>query len=498
MSRQAADPGTGGTDRLQSGSLGLGEVIMSGLVQVAPASSLMLTTALMAGLAGASVPLVMLIAMVGVAATGNALAQFSRIWPSSGSFITFISRAIDARLGLTVAITALVGYIVTFAGIYLFVGQYIATQILHVNGSTPQTLIALGYGLVLIIPVVVGLQVGIRVAIAMYAFEVAVILAVSIAIIVRGGDHGLSATPFTFGHAGLKGVALAMALAVLAFVGFEAPAPLAEESRNPRRNVPLAIMLGIAISGLLFVLGSYASVSAFPSASAFAGNAAPFTAAAHRFIPPLAHVVTWLFVTSVSASFIIANTETSRVIFNGAREGLWNRRIARIHPRFKTPWVAVLVFVLPSLVIAVASLAVWDLSTAAGFLSTLGTLGIVLMYAMTNAALFVLWFRERRAGRTRHVLTWLALPVLGTAVMILPFWSNFQAGQPSPFNELPLGFAVMLAIGVAYTAVLALVRPDMARNAGSLVMGERVRPESPALGPPEDLDAPPVVSGAGS
>jgi amino acid transporter len=51
---------------------------MSGLVQVAPASSQMLTTALMAGLAGASVPLVMLIAMAGVAATGNALAQFSR------------------------------------------------------------------------------------------------------------------------------------------------------------------------------------------------------------------------------------------------------------------------------------------------------------------------------------------------------------------------------------------------------------------------------------
>jgi hypothetical protein len=58
---------------LKPNSIGKLEVIMSGLVQIAPASSVVLTTALMAGLAGSSVPLVFLIGMVGVLCTGNAL-----------------------------------------------------------------------------------------------------------------------------------------------------------------------------------------------------------------------------------------------------------------------------------------------------------------------------------------------------------------------------------------------------------------------------------------
>lgn len=462
------------TAHLERNSLGLKEIVLSGLVQVAPASSLMLTTALMAGLAGASVPLVMLIAMVGVAATGNALAQFSRIWPSSGSFVTFISRAIGPRAGLAVAVVALLGYIVAFAGIYLFAGQYIATEILHVHAAGAAKLIALGYGLVLLVPVIVGLQVGMRIAIAMYVFEFAVIAAVSIAILVQGGDHGLSSAPFSFRGSGLHGVASALALAVLAFVGFEAPAPLAEESENPRRNVPVAIIAGILISGLIFVVGSYAAVEAFPSAAKYAADAAPFTTAAARFIAPLAHVVTLLFVLSMSSSFIMANTETSRVIFNGAREGLWHPVIARVHERFRTPWVATLAFVLPSLAIAMLGTLAWDLETASGFLSTLGTLGVVVMYATTNLALIVLWFRERAAGRTRHVLLWLATPLVGIAVMVLLFWSNFQGGQPSPYSELPIGLGALVAIGLLYTAFLQLRRPQLARNAGSLVMGERV------------------------
>jgi amino acid transporter len=468
--------------RLERNSLNMVEIVMSGLVQIAPASSLILVTALMAGLAGASVPLVLVLAMLGVAATGNALAQFSRIWPSSGSFITFISRAIDPRVGTAVAVTALAGYIVAFAGIYLFVSSFIISEVFKATPADGNTLlIAVIYGGLILIPVILGVRIGIRLAIGMYLFEIAIVLLISFAILIQGGDNGLSADPFTFGDAGTKGVALAFALAVLAFVGFEAPAPLAEESENPRRNVPLAIMIGILVSGLIFLIGSYASIEAFPDAGAYAKDATPFTTAADRFISPLSGLITLLFLTSVSASFMVANTETSRVIFNGAREGLWHRQLAQVHERFKTPWLAVLAFVLPSLVIAAVAVLITDYATASGFLSTWGTLGIVLMYAVTNVALIVLWFKERAAGTTRHVVTWLLVPLLGVAVMCIPYWSSFQPDQASPFDKLPWYFAGLLAVGVIYTVVLQARKPEIARNAGALIMGEAapdVLPES--------------------
>jgi amino acid transporter len=460
------------TERLERNALGLPEIVMTGLAQMAPAFSVMFTAALIASVAGASVPLVFLLAMVAIAATGNALAQFSRIWPSSGSFITFISRAIGPRVGLSVSVTALVGYIVAFAGVYLFVGSYIAGEMIKSDARGLPQLMTILFGIFVTVPVILGVRVGIRAAIIVYAFEVAILLAFIIAVLVQGGDHGLSATPFTFSGAGLKGVALGFALAVLAFVGFEAPAPLAEESENPRRNVPLAIMIGIFLTGTLYVAGAYAGVMAFPDAAAFAGDGAPFTTAAKEFISPIGVLVTWLLLTSVTGSYLGANTETARVIFSGAREGLWSRHLARVHPRFKTPWLAVIAFVAPSVALGVLATAFTDLGTASGFLATYGTLGIIFMYVMTNFALTVLWVRERRAGRTRPVLTWLVVPIVGISAMALPYWSTFQPGQPSPYDKLPWLFPLLIALGILYTVFLQMTKPHLVQRAGTIVMGD--------------------------
>ncbi|MDX6513735.1 MAG: hypothetical protein QOE36_3239 [Gaiellaceae bacterium] len=472
MTETGSSAGTRPDEQLARNTLGLPEVVMAGLVQIAPAFSVAFTAALIAGLAGASVPLVFLLAMVGVAATGNSLAQFSRIWPSSGSFITFISRALDPRIGIAVAICALLGYIIAFAGIYIFVGSFIETEVFKstAGGPVPQ-LITLLYGVLVILPVIVGVRVGIRAAILLYLFEVVILIIFTVAILVQGGRNGLSATPFTF-DGSLKGVALGLSLAMLGFLGFEAPVPLAEETKNPRRNVPLAVMISIFFTGILFVAASYAALSAFPNAAAFAGDASPFITAAKEYAGPISGLFTALLLASVTASYLAANTETARVVFAGAREGLWPRWIARVHQRFRTPWVAVIVFVAPSVLLGVFATAFTDIGTASGFLASYGALGVILMYAMTNVALIVLWFRERAKGTTRPVFTWLVVPAVGVAVMAVPFWANFQPNQPSPYNSLVWLVPVLLLVGAAYAIVLQVTRPRLAENAGSIVMGE--------------------------
>jgi amino acid transporter len=345
---------TGSRQSLQRGQLGLFGVIMPGVAQIAPAFNLFFTTGLMVSLAGASAPLIFLISMVGMVATASSLAQFAGIYPSAGSFITYITRAIGTKVAVAVGVITILGYIIAFGGIYIFVGSYIAQNVFgnpHIWGLTQ--IITIAYGVLVVAPVVLGLRFGVRVTVLLYAFEVILLVAMSVTILARGGHAGLSGAPFKW-PGGSTDVLLTFSLAVLAFGGFEAAAPLAEETQNPRRNVPIAVIGAVIVSGIIYVVGSYALVVAFGvgRTSVLAADPNPFHTAAKAFIPFVAPLITWVFLSSVTSSYVAANTQTSRVIFAGARGGLWSRSLAGVSPRFRTPAAAAVAFVAPSIIYA--------------------------------------------------------------------------------------------------------------------------------------------------
>src|SRR4029077_2335319 len=109
-------------------------------------------------------------------------------------------------------------------------------------------LVTIVYGVIVVAPGVFGLRFGVGVTIFLYAFEVVLLLALSLTILFRGGASGLSGTPFTWPGGKASDVLLAFSLAVLAFGGFEAAAPLAEETRDPRRTVPIAVLGCVLVS----------------------------------------------------------------------------------------------------------------------------------------------------------------------------------------------------------------------------------------------------------
>lgn len=457
-----------------TGKLGLLGVLMPGLAQIAPAFNLFFTAGVMAGLAGASIPLVFLISMVGMVATGSSLAQFASIYPSAGSFVTYIARAIGPRVATAVGVIAILGYVIAFAGIYIFVGQYIVDNVFGGHGSA--SLVTIGYGVLVTVPVVVGLKVGIRSTVVLYVFEVVLLLVVAVAILVRGGHDGLSAVPFTWPHgSNAKDIFVSFSLAVLAFGGFEASAPLAEETHNPRRNVPIAVLGSVVISGLIYVFGSYAIVTAFgpDHADAFANDTNPFHTATAAFIGFLAPVITWVFLSSVTSSYVAANTQTSRVIFAGARGGLWPKGLATVSRRFRTPWLAAVVFVAPSILIGVVSTAFTDPGTASGFLSTFGILGLVIMYVMADVALIVQWVKLRRRGVRKNPLLWVATPILGLVVLAIPIWGDLRPGQAPPFNSLPWLTIGLIAVGIGYAVILGTVKPQALATAPALLEGSQ-------------------------
>ena len=462
------------TDKLQRGQLGLFGVIMPGLAQVAPAFNLFFTTGVMVALAGASAPLIFLISMVGMGATASSLAQFAGVYPSAGSFITFITRSIGTKVAVAVGVITVLGYIIAFGGIYIFVGSYIVQNVLgnpHIWGITQ--IVTILYGALVVAPVIVGLKFGVRVTVVLYVFEVVLLLALSITILVRGGNSGLSSTPFTW-PGGSKDVLLAFSLAVLAFGGFEAAAPLAEETRNPRRNVPLAVLGAVVVSGIIYVVGSYALVTAFGvgHVSALASDANPFHTAAKAFAAFVAPLITWVFLSSVTSSYVAANTQTSRVIYAGARGGLWTHSLAGVSRRFRTPAAAAIAFVAPSILIGVVSTAFTDPATASGFLGTFGILGLIIMYLVANVALIVEWVKFRRRGIHKNIWLWVITPVVGAIVLAIPIWGDLRPGQPSPYNILPWLTIGLIAVGVIYALVLGAVRPQVLERAPALLEGD--------------------------
>ena len=415
--------------------------------------------------------------MVGMGATASSLAQFSGVYPSAGSFITYITRAIGTKVAVAIGVITVLGYIIAFGGIYIFVGSYIVQNVFndpHIWGITQ--IVTIIYGALVVAPVVVGLKFGVRITVALYVFEVVLLLALSLTILVKGGNSGLSGTPFSWPGSGkASDVLLAFSLAVLAFGGFEAAAPLAEETRNPRRNVPIAVLGAVLVSGVIYVVGSYALVTAFGvgHANALASDGNPFHTAAKAFLPFVAPLITWVFLSSVTSSYVAANTQTSRVIFAGARGGLWSHALASVNPRFKTPrgrrGVA---FVAPSILIGIISTAFTDPGTASGFLGTWGILGLIIMYLVANVALVVEWAKFRRNGIHKNVWLWVVTPLIGVVVLAIPIWGDLHPGQPSPFNSLPWLTIGLILVGVIYALVLGRLRPQALERAPALLEGE--------------------------
>ena len=99
-------------------------------------------------------------------AAASSQAQFASIYPSAGSFITYITRAIGTKVAVAVGVITILGYIIAFGDIYIFVGSYIAQNVFgnpHVWGLTQ--IIAIAYRVLVVAPVVLGPAVRVRVTV---------------------------------------------------------------------------------------------------------------------------------------------------------------------------------------------------------------------------------------------------------------------------------------------------------------------------------------------
>ena len=245
---------------------------------------------------------------------------------------------------------------------------------------------------------------------------------------------------------------------------------LAEETIDPRRNVPRALVTGTLAIGALYLLLAYSTEIAFHGDAAAIGTSQlPFVDAFRASAPRLLIIAYLAGLTSIFSALIGLTNSQARILFSSSREGLLPVFFGKIHPRHRTPHVAMWSFILAALAIVVVFGYAYDIDpvTLFGETGTLGAIPITVAYLVTNLALPVYMWKQHR-GEFR-LLKHLLVPLLGTGLMLFPLYGLVQPGQPHPFDRYPYAVAGLLAFAAVYGAILTRRAPELVQRIGSYV-----------------------------
>jgi APA family basic amino acid/polyamine antiporter len=190
------------------------------------------------------------------------------------------------------------------------------------------------------------------------------------------------------------GIASGAALVFFSFLGFENIANLAEEAKNPKRDLPRAIFLSVGIAVMLYVVVALAAV-ALLSPAELATSDAPLANAAERHSPRLAGALGGIALFATANTALISILVSSRVVFGIAREKELPAPLARLLPKRKTPWLA-------TLLVAGVSASLVPFGKV-GVVASLSSFASLVAFAAVNVALILLRYREPKKSRPFHV-----------------------------------------------------------------------------------------------
>jgi amino acid transporter len=306
------------------------------------------------------------------------------------------------------------------------------------------------------------------------ALEIVIFVLLSLTLLAKAGSANTLST-FGTAHAnvkgfeGLPGVIAGSVYGILAFIGFEASAPLGEEARNPRRSVQLAVVGSCIMVGLFYVLGTYAA-SVFFGVDKMAGftganNGNPWTAMAES-----AWGVGWVivFITLLNSGLAningVANAGT-RVLFNLGRARALPSALERTHPRFRSPHVAVIFYFVAGAIITLVLGKIYGPTTAYALLGTMAVALVIPTYAITCLASLVYYARQRR-DEFNFVLHGV-VPVLGILVLLPPLLAGLGVAVFSFISPLqyPLSLAgpivaVVYLVGIVLAIYFTRTSPE--------------------------------------
>jgi amino acid transporter len=365
-----------------------------------------------------------------VAIVAICFAEVGSRFTNTGGPYLFTRTAFGATPGFIVGWLYWVSRVLTFATICNLLVVYVARIVPALQGPAARAAIISVVVVAIWLINLVGIRQATLVSNGLTALKVSLLLVFGVVgILTVRAWPSAPATPPPVGD-----FSDAMLLGIFAFVGFEAALVAAGETRNPRRDVPFAVAMSLLIVLVLYAGVQIVCIGAVPT---LATSTAPFADAAVVLWGPIGEqVITLGAVVIMLGSLNSGFLATSRLPFAFAEQGDMPGMLARVHPKFRTPHVAILA----------SAVLVWLATVASSFLSaiTLATSTRVVVYIAGCIALIAL---RRRADAPPAGF----IAPLGPAVAVLASVLSLALLANASSREL-LQLAIAAVIGVLILA----------------------------------------------
>ncbi|HET8681902.1 MAG TPA: APC family permease [Micromonosporaceae bacterium] len=465
---------------LADGRLGVSAVVFFVLSAAAPltvVAGVIPTGYAVTGVTG--IPLAFLVVAIVLALFSIGYVAMARHVANAGAFYAYVARGLGRPAGVGAAWVALLAYNALQVGLYGAIGAAAIPLLDQWFGIRPPW-----WGVALLAWALVGALGVLRVDVngsvlaVLLVAEIGVVVLYAAANLAHPAGERVTFDTLAPGHLFVPGVGALLVLAVLGFVGFESAVVFSEESRHPRRTVPTATYLSVALIAGMYALASWAvTVATGPDhvveAAREQGPELVFTLAAGQLGGSFADLGHALFLTSLVAAMISFHNTTARYMFALGRERVLPAALGRTSRRTGAPKVGSLAQSAIGLaVIATYATAGWDPLVQLFFWGgTSGGLGVLLLVATTSVAV-VAFFGRHPAGLStwrRLVAPGLATAALGVVVVLALTNIDTLLGvaPSSPLRwVVPGTYLAAALLGVVWGLALRSARPGVYATIG--------------------------------
>jgi amino acid transporter len=443
--------------KLRSNQLNFFEVIALSVAIMAPTFAMASNTPWLSSEVGFSLSLVFIITMVIVALVSISFIKFNQKFSTAGSVYSFTTTALGKNVGVVSGWAMFLTYAMFATGCASACGNFVSTFIAALTGYNIPAVVCLA---IIWLVSFRDIKMSTILMLILEGASILLLLVLAIVILSKTGIHtGLNLKPFTMGSNTVSNITHAVVFGFLSFAGFEGASSLGEESKNPKKYIPLAIILTIVFIGVFFVFVSYAQVEGFGATSAgikqLSGSSAPLTDLSKQYIAG------WFSLIITAGAAISAFTcslgsvaGASRVFYSMSYDGNLPKPLAKVHHKFSSPYFALGFVVILALVLNILTLGTKGLDDY-NYFGTIGGLSIILCYLITVIGSMV-YFTKKKEWKIYNLI----LPALGLLALLYTFYANIYPSQAFPFNLFPYIVLGVLVIGSIFSFIYKNKYPE--------------------------------------
>jgi amino acid transporter len=473
MSAEAASPmaapGVAAEPKLQR-ELRLPQVFMQSLGTIAPAASLIFTIQLMAQYAGVSTVLALIVGGVVMIMAAVSISDLARRVPSSAGYYAYVTEAIGPRWGLGTAWMELI-YMVAAALNAGFISEIIEGQ-LKSNYS-----FNLPWQVTFVVIIIAtrflvwrGVKLTGKALVILGSIELSVLLILGLWGFADPGHGGVQVGNALSTHVPKGGdFALAVVFAIFFYAGWEGAAPVAEETQNPRRNVPIAMIGSLVLLLVVFVISVWGTMVGWGTdrLASFASAAAlPNFTLVHHWWHGAWIILLLVLLNSVVCFALCGTLVATRMMYGMSRVGVMPSWLNSVDSRYGTPHRAIAAELVMALVVGLVMGTIFGPPEAFFIYGLAATLLYIAVYIIGNAG--VMMFFLRKARQDFNIFKHAIFPIVSAAGLVYVFYKTI-----SPFPAYPVGAGIWWALGWAVVGViLALAFGNRARGKSLLPEGD--------------------------